>query len=269
MKRQEMITRVLNWYEKGTSHITKSLSGKPLSAANKINRRINYTVDVRFNAIFDRMLTKYSSNTDVVIMELLGRIENAPLAKTVDEAQIFVALVEEINMDLVFFDPAREMSDAAKRFAVMMHLDPVEFKEFITDMQTKPNHPAWTFDETSEQLDKMSESERVLRINTTSDTKSDVLDTPAHDPGAATSMVNFSRDPRDPHSCVCQLQGIRPLRKRMPATVQLLCEAHTPRQRLPGTSCAQPSSLGAWQTTVWQGRWGSRGLSTAGVPRTG
>lgn len=197
MKKDDRRTKIQGQYEKATALVLKVLGGKALSTANKINRVMHETMQIKFNKIFDRMTTKNTQRLDVVSLELHDNFEKAPIAHNVDEALILLDYFEDTNMDLAFFDPAKELTDSALRFHLMKHLDPVVFKDFIMDMQEKPNHPAWTFEETSDQLDKMSECERVLRMNTSPDT----VDPPAFDPGAATSMVNFSKNTRGENTC--------------------------------------------------------------------
>ena len=136
------IRKVLSDYELGVSLIIDKLSGKPRTKASKFTRLHNATWKDRFDSIYDGLLIDMTTTIDTVLLELETMVDQAPIATTVAEAQILVEVIESVNMDISYFDPQREMSSCTKRYKIMKHLDTAVFRQFLTDMQKKPNSPA-------------------------------------------------------------------------------------------------------------------------------
>ena len=202
MKIDDKIQKTNSQYELGLTLIQSCLSGKPLGAAQTIMRKQADPWKDRFIELVTWLRTTYTNRVDVIILELTNSLDQAPMAINVAEALIYVNLIFNVDMDLTFFDPTQELSDSAKRYYVLKHLCPLAFAAFINDMQAKPNSPAWTFAQISDQLDAMEETDRVLCMSGPNSSVSASPDV-AHDPGAAAPMVNStaSSDQRNNNSC--------------------------------------------------------------------
>ena len=181
-------------YMRGVSIIQEGMSAKPLSKVKDIVRRA-IPVTEKFDEIMLYLSTTYTQETSTVIMEILNGMDMAPIATNPTETASFINFMLNADMDLQFFDPTKALTESQKRHKLVQHLNPHVFENFLLDMEKKPNNPAWTFSETSDQLDAMMETTRVIRLRQKPSSSSETRATSSTvaDEGAATPLVNYAQ----------------------------------------------------------------------------
>ena len=190
LKVDEALQKRRNQYQQGLSIVLSKLGTRPRSLVSHHVRAQIAAVE-KFNNIMTTLQDNYGQNSDVTVMEMERVLDLCPMVNTYDEAELLMALITDIGMDMNSLGQDRVLSESNRRILCLKKLGP-HFKELVRRVEGNSTNNALTFAQVCTEITRLRDIDRVCETAVVrAPAESEFMDDTSNN-GASSSLVNVS-----------------------------------------------------------------------------